>query len=134
MTLILNSRLTIGESVSQCHKADMAKLRPAKHFLRPLKPTLDKLLDTILYENSKSRSLYGFKISWFFLICAARSTFYLMNLARELKSLATPAIKIFFKGPTYLKSNQILTFLVFITWKHQLRTKFWLNSMLGNAI
>jgi hypothetical protein len=70
----------------------MAKLRPAKHFLRPLKPTLDKLLDTILYENTKSRSLYGFKIS-FFKIYAARSTFYLMNLTREQKSLATPGVE-----------------------------------------
>jgi hypothetical protein len=70
----------------------MAKLRPAKHFLRPLKPTLDKLLDTVLYENTKSRSFYGFKIS-FFLIRAARSTFYLNNLAGEQKSLATPGIE-----------------------------------------
>ncbi len=63
----------------------MAKLRSAKNYLRPLKHTL----------FGKKTSLVGvflaIKLAKY--LCADRGTFYLMNLAREQKSLATPDIE-----------------------------------------
>jgi hypothetical protein len=63
----------------------MAKLWPAKHFFAASEANSSSQFRTL------NRYLFWVKNENNFL-CAARGSFYLLNFAREQKSLATPAL------------------------------------------